>query len=459
MDYENKHAHEDISEKGGMEDLTNTSTTHDAVFGEISEDGPNYRDVGWMGTIVIMMKTQIGLGVLGIPSVLHTLGLIPGVIILVIVATMTTWSGWMVGRFKLLHPEVYNIDDAGFLMGGRIGREVLYWGFNISSAMLGISIGLNSLSTHGTCTAVFVAVAAIIGFGFGSIQTLGKVAWIAWVGVFGILSAVFTLAIAVAVQDRPEAAPQTGVYKSDYKLIGEPTFEEAMSAVCTMIFAFAGSPAFFSIASEMRDTRLYTRSLVISQAAVAAVYLVVGIIVYYFCGSYVASPALGSAGVLMKKVCYGLALPGLVASCMLFVHLPSKNFFMRFMRGTKHLTANTPTHWIAWLSCTGGVTLVGYILGSAIPVFSSLISLVGALFATFMSFQPMGCMYLYDNWNRPPSARTKRWYFGISWAFFIIIIGTFVMVAGTYSTILGIINDKGRTSPWSCADNSNSKAG
>lgn len=158
----------------------------------------------------------------------------------------------------------------------------------------------------------------------------------------------------------------------------------------------------------------------------------------------------------MKKVCYGLALPGLVASCMLFVHLPSKNIFMRFMRGTKHLTANTPTHWIAWMSCTGTITLVGYLLGSAIPVFSSLISLVGALLATFMSFQPMGCMYLYDNFKRAPSLRTKKWWLGISWAFMMIIVGTFIMVAGTYSTILGIINDKSRTAPWSCADNSNS---
>jgi amino acid permease len=132
---------------------------------------------------------------------------------------------------------------------------------------------------------------------------------------------VFTLAIAVAIQDRPDAAPQTGTYKSDYKIIGSPSFEEAMTAVATIVFAFAGSPAFFSIASEMRDTRLYTRSLVVSQAAVALVYLIVGIMVYYFCGSYVASPALGSAGVLMKKVCYGLAMPGLVASCMLFVHV------------------------------------------------------------------------------------------------------------------------------------------
>jgi hypothetical protein len=132
---------------------------------------------------------------------------------------------------------------------------------------------------------------------------------------------------------------------------------------------------------------------------------------------------------------------------------------MRFMRGTSHLTANTPTHWIAWLSCTGGVTLVGYILGSAIPVFSSLISLVGALLASFMSFKPMGFMYLYDNFKRDPTLRNKKWYFGIGWAFTMIIVGTFIMIAGTYATIVGIINDPSRTSPWSCADNSNSSAG
>lgn len=40
--------------------------------------------------------------------------------------------------------------------------------------MLGISIGFNAVSSHGTCTAVFVAVAAVIGFGLSSIQTLGK---------------------------------------------------------------------------------------------------------------------------------------------------------------------------------------------------------------------------------------------------------------------------------------------
>lgn len=55
--------------------------------------------------------------------------------------------------------------------------------------MLGIATALNALSSHGACTAVFVAVAAIIGFGLGSIQTLGRISWLAWIGVISILSA------------------------------------------------------------------------------------------------------------------------------------------------------------------------------------------------------------------------------------------------------------------------------
>lgn len=53
----------------------------------------------------------------------------------------------------------------------------------------------------------------------------------------------------------------------------------------------------------------------------AVVYVVIGVVVYYYCGSYVASPALGSAGKLLKRVCYGLAFPGLCVSTLLFVHV------------------------------------------------------------------------------------------------------------------------------------------
>lgn len=95
----------------------------DDVFGDIQEGGPNYRDVGWLGTAVLMMKTQIGLGVLSIPAVLDVLGMVPGVICLLAVGVITTWSNYMIGQFKLNHRSVYGIDDMGFKALGPIGRE------------------------------------------------------------------------------------------------------------------------------------------------------------------------------------------------------------------------------------------------------------------------------------------------------------------------------------------------
>lgn len=160
-----------------------------------------------------MMKTQIGLGVLSIPAVFDVLGVIPGIICLIIIAIITTWSDYMVGVFKLRHRSVYGIDDTGYLMFGRVGREVFgaafvlckkhkcliegntyaddstVWIFVAGAGMLGISIGLNAVSSHGACTAVFVAVAAIIGFCLSSIQTLSKISWLAWVGLICILTA------------------------------------------------------------------------------------------------------------------------------------------------------------------------------------------------------------------------------------------------------------------------------
>lgn len=71
----------------------------------------------------------------------------------------------------------------------------------------------------------------------------------------------------------------------------------------------------------MRDPRYFTRALVVSQLGSTLLYLVVGVVVYYYCGTMVASPALGSAGTLIKKIAYGLSLPGLIATTTIVVHV------------------------------------------------------------------------------------------------------------------------------------------
>ncbi|KAM0716181.1 hypothetical protein Q7P37_008695 [Cladosporium fusiforme] len=442
-----------------------TVTEDDAVFGEIGEGKPNYRNVSLFGTVAIMVKIMIGLGVLSIPSGFDKLGLIPGVICLVAIGVITTWASYVVGTFKQRHNDVYGIDDAGYLMFGCVGREVLAIAFCLcyifvsGSGMLSISIAFNALSEHGACTAIFVAVAAIATFGLASIRTLGRIQMLAWVGIISILVAVFTVTIAVGVQGGPEAAQTDAPWVSDYKLFGNPSFAEASAAVSAFTFAYAGAPAFFPVVSEMRDPRQYTTALLICQAIITITYIVVGVVMYYYCGTHVASPALGSAGVLIKKICYGIALPGLLMSAVLCLHLSAKFIFVRILRNSRHLSSNSKTHWFTWLGCTFGTTLIAYIVASAIPVFDSLVSLIGALLVTLLAVPTTGCMWFYDHWVEGKKSPTSKWYMLVAWNGFVVVIGVYLVISGTYGSIENIIasySESGGSAAWSCADNSNS---
>ena len=133
----------------------------------------------------------------------------------------------------------------------------------------------------------------------------------------------FIVTVGVGIQDRPASAPQEGPWESDFRISNTPSFAQAASAISTFVFAYAGTPAFFPIVSEMRDPRLYARALLVCQSGITVAYVTIGCVVYYYCGSYVASPTLGSAGALLKKVCYGIALPGLLIGATLSLHVSS----------------------------------------------------------------------------------------------------------------------------------------
>lgn len=113
---------------------------------------------------------------------------------------------------------------------------------------------------------------------------------------------------------------------------------------------------------------------------------------------------------------------------------------------------------MVWLSCTIGIALIAYVIASAIPVFSDLVSLVGALLGTPMCFQPMGGMWLYDNWTHGRGGqRSLRWIAMVCWCIFVIVTGFFLMIGGTYGSVVTIMDSykkAGGTAAWSCADNS-----
>ncbi|OWZ44048.1 neutral amino acid transporter [Cryptococcus neoformans var. grubii Br795] len=438
----------------------------DGVWGTLDESAPNYRSLGWIRASVLMIKVQIGLGVLAIPAVLDTFGLIPAILIIFAVAAATTWADYVVGVFKQNHPEVYTLADVGYIMWGPIGREVfgaIYWiqlTAVAGAGLLSVSVALNAMSGHATCTIVFVVVAAIINILVSSIQTLDRISWIGWIGLGGIMSSVITLAIAVSVQDRPSAAPATGDWSPDIVLVGNPAFPAAVGALSNIIFSFAGAPNFFNIVAEMKNPRDFNKALISCQTFVTAAYLIIGCVVYHYCGQYIASPALGSAGILMKKVCYGLALPGLVVGCVLNTHLPAKYIFVRLMRNSKHLSANTIQHRVIWVSCVVLNCTISFVIAEGIPIFNDLIGLIGALFATPNAIIFECMMYIWDVHycaDKYPSQRTWKQRSVQVFNVIVLLLSIFAMVAGTYAAAVTIRDDvasNATSKPFSCDDNS-----
>ncbi|GAA5874281.1 hypothetical protein JCM8547_007552, partial [Rhodosporidiobolus lusitaniae] len=403
--------------------------------------------LGWIRAAILMVKTQIGLGVLGIPSVLSTFGLGPGIVLLFVVGFLTSWTAYLIGKFKLRYPQAYGMSDIGHIVGGKIGREVVsvfYWAQLASTAggaMLGIRTAFNVWTDKGACGLIFSIVGFAIILLLSSIRTLNRISWIGWVGLVGILSSIITLAIAVSLQDRPSAAPQTGPWDPQVVSLAHPDFYNGIMALSTIIFSYAGAPNFMNVLAEMKRHEDYTKSLLLAQAITMTAYIVPGCIVYHYCGIYVASPALSSAGALLAKVCYGIALPGLVAGGVINGHMSAKWMFLRaFGKNGEIVNGNTVKAWGIWLAFVFGNCTAAWLIAEAIPVFGDLVGLIGALAATFLCLTLLIIVWFFMNWERVKTDRSPLFLLAIAFHAILLVCLAFIQVAGTYASIK-ILND------------------
>lgn len=61
--------------------------------------------------------------------------------------------------------------------------------------------------------------------------------------------------------------------------------------------------------AELKDQRDFPKALATLQIIDISLYAIAAIVIYRYTGTTVESPALGSAGPLISKITYGLALP------------------------------------------------------------------------------------------------------------------------------------------------------
>jgi Transmembrane amino acid transporter protein len=246
-------------------------------------------------------------GVLSIPTAMYSLGALGGALSVIGWGTLNTYLGIVQGNFRNSHLGCHSIADMAEVLGGTILKELVGALFLVAyvlcsgSGILGVSVGLNALSTHAACTVWWSFIATIVVTVAASVRKFHQIGWLTWAGFISIFIAVFIVVVAVTTQDRPASDPQTGDYELGYFVIAHPTFIAGITASATIFVSSAGTSAFIPVISEMRKPKDYNKALYTCMAIVQAAYLSFSLVVYRWRGQWVASPSLGSAGPVIKR--------------------------------------------------------------------------------------------------------------------------------------------------------------
>lgn len=321
------------------------------------------------------------------------------------------------------------------LMWGPIGKELV--GLQIlvaqvlitAAGIVSCSTAFNALSNHGACTVIFSLISAILITGFSMVRTFSRLGWLTWVGFATFFVAVFIFVVAVTQQERPAAAPE-GDFDLGWTTIAYPTFAAGMTASANIFISGSGSSMYLPVISEMRRPQDYRKAALIAGALVGVMYLTFSLVIYRWCGQWLATPAFGSAGPLFKKISYGIALPGLVIGVGIYNHVAAKLLFVRILRNTAHLQSNTLIHWSTWLGVNFLLGVLAFFVAEAVPILNYLLGLAGALcFAPFSLIFP-AMLWMYDFQEDRSGPVGRKLVYGLH--VFIALLGLFMVVGGTY---------------------------
>jgi amino acid permease len=281
-------------------------------FGDESNADVKYRTMEWWQGALIMIAETISLGILSLPSVFATIGMVPGVVLTVGLGAIATYTGYVFWQFKMSYPHVHNIADVGEVLAGRIGKEVggamqtIFLVFIMGSHLLTWTVALNTITGHPTCTIVWSVIGVLIFWVLTIPRTLKKVSYMSIAAFISIVAAVMITMIGVGIEKPDPRIQATTIVP----------FASAFASVTNIIFAYAGHVAFFSFISELREPRDFPKALLALQICDTSMYLTVGVVVYKYAGPDVTSPALGSTNAKLAKIAYGIALPTVCCFCV-----------------------------------------------------------------------------------------------------------------------------------------------
>ena len=401
-----------------------------------------------------MIAETVSLGILSLPAVVANLGLATGIVVMVFMGVLATYSGLVMGEFRKKYPWVESFGDAGEVMGRSIGmgklfQELFGWAqvtfqvFVMGSHLLTWTICLNTLTDSTTCTIVWGVVGLAVFWVLNTPRTLKAAGYYSFASFASIFTAVMITMIDVGIE-KPIGTTSISVART----LG---FSSAFLSVTNIAVAFSGHSCFFSVMSELKQPNDWPKALMLLQVCDTVLYIIVSVVVYVHVGPNVPSPALSAAASpVVRKVIWGIALPTIVLAGVIYAHVAAKYIFVRIFAGTKHIAKHTKLGLLGWLGITASIWIIAWVIAQSIPVFSNLLGLVCALFASWFSYGIPGSLWLwmyYGEWFTTPK-RTVQFALNA----LLMLVGLLLCALGLWCSGEAIAHDVG-TDPWSCKSN------
>ncbi|KAI1805120.1 transmembrane amino acid transporter protein-domain-containing protein [Daldinia bambusicola] len=407
---------------------------------KVAMGNAHFNRLGWKRLTVVLIVEAIALGSLSMPAAFATLGMVAGVILSVGLGLIAIYTSYVVGQVKLKFPEVQHYADAGRLILGRFGYElvggmfVLQLVFLVGSHCLTGTIAFLNITNNGTCSLVFGVVSAIILLLLAIPPSFAEVAILGYIDFVSIMAAIFITIIATGVQ-----RTDSGV-SSDWSAWPKENlnFTEAFIAITNIVFAYSFAICQFSFMDEMHTPKHFVKSIWALGLIEIVIYTITGALIYCFVGQGVKSPSLLSAGDMVSKIAFGIALPVIFISGSINGTVVGRYIHGRVYRDSVTRFINTTKGWVTWLALITLITVIAWVIAEAIPFFSDLLAISSALFISGFTFYFPAIFWFMlikqGKWYAKENILTSLLN-GL-----VFIIGLVVLVGGTYASIVDIID-------------------
>ncbi|PWY66782.1 hypothetical protein BO70DRAFT_374700 [Aspergillus heteromorphus CBS 117.55] len=401
-----------------------------------------YNRLGWKRLTVVLIVEAIALGSLSIPSSFATLGMVAGVITTVGLGLVAIYTSYVVGQVKLKFPEVAHYPEAGRLMFGRAGYEIIYGMLGLQllfltgSHCLTGTIAFATITDSSICSIVFAVVSAILLLFLAVPPSFAEMAILGYVDFVSIIAAILITIIATGITSASDAGGLSAVDWSAWPKEGI-TFTDAFIAITNIVFAYSFAMCQFSFMDEMHTPADYVKSIWSLGLIEIVIYTLTGAIIYAFVGQDVQSPALLSAGGTVSRVAFGIALPVIFISGSINTVVLGRMVHGRIFKNSPIRFINTKMGWITWLALITVITFVAFVIAEVIPFFSDLLSISSSLFISGFTFYFPALMWFLlireGSWTSPKNLALG------ALNLLCLLIGLITLGAGTYASVDDII--------------------